>query len=244
MVDRTQAEQPHWMPLPVTAPARLLQLYRYDNLWQSGINGVSTLNHGGSKGIIFIPQEKLEIILFAPPPYIVHNHSPAKDGFGDWGFTVKYRIAAANEQHGNYVVSAAVQTTLPTGQYKNGQSNMVVTPTLLYGKGFGPFDVQGSFGATLPTGNVRMIGRSFSWNNGLQYHFFKKFWPDAEVNYTHFQDGPLRGKTQVFMTPGIIFGNFELWKRLKLNFGGGYQIATTHFHVNNHNGIFTLRIPF
>jgi hypothetical protein len=31
-----------------------------------------------------------------------------------------------------------------------------------------------------------------------------------------------------------------------LNFtvGGGFQIAATHFHTNNHNGILSLRLPF
>jgi hypothetical protein len=244
MTDRTQAEQPHWIPLPVTAPARLLQVYRYDTLWQNGRNGVSTDNHGGSKGVGIIPQRHVEILFFAPPPYLVHSNPAVKNGFGDWGFLVKYRIAAGNEQHGNYVLSVVVQTTFPTGQYRNGSLKTIVTPTILYGKGFGPFDIQGTFGATLPTGNVTRIGRTYPWNNGFQYHVFKKIWPDVEVNYTHFQDGPFNGKTQVFITPGVILGNFEIWKRLKLNFGGGYQIATTHFHVNNHNGIFTVRIPF
>jgi hypothetical protein len=72
----------------------------------------------------------------------------------------------------------------------------------------------------------------------------KKLWPEIETNYTRFQDGPNRGKTQVFMTPGILFGNFHVGKRLSLNLGGGFQVATTRFHVNNHNGIFTVRFPF
>jgi hypothetical protein len=26
--------------------------------------------------------------------------------------------------------------------------------------------------------------------------------------------------------------------------GGGYQIATTHFHTSNHNAILSIRFPF
>jgi len=92
--------------------------------------------------------------------------------------------------------------------------------------------------------NEAKIGRTFPWNNAFQYHVSKKLWPEIETNYTRFQDGPNRGKTQVFMTPGILFGNFHVGKRLSLNFGGGFQVATTRFHVNNHNGIFTVRFPF
>ncbi len=244
MTARTQAEQPHWLPAVATAPARLLEVYRYDIFWQRGNNGITTENYNGSKGLELIAQRHVEIFLVAPPPYIVHNNPGVKDGFGDWGFIFKYRIVAANEQHGNYILTAYFQTTFPTGQYKNGSTKTIITPMIAYGKGFGQFDVQGTFGATLPTGNEEKIGRTFPWNNAFQYHVSKKLWPEIETNCTRFQDGPNRGKTQVFMTPGIMFGNFHLRGRLGLNFGGGVQIATTRFHVNNHNGIFTVRFPF
>jgi hypothetical protein len=29
-----------------------------------------------------------------------------------------------------------------------------------------------------------------------------------------------------------------------MSIGGGFQIATTQFYRNNHNGIFTIRFPF
>jgi hypothetical protein len=64
------------------------------------------------------------------------------------------------------------------------------------------------------------------------------------VNYTHFQDGPNNGQTQVFLTPGLVIGRFHLWKRVALTVGGGFQVAATHFHTNNHNGIFSVRFPF
>jgi Putative MetA-pathway of phenol degradation len=107
---------------------------------------------------------------------------------------VKYRLAAANEAHGNYILTAFLQVTFPTGQYKNGSTNTIVTPTIAYGKGIGSFDVQGTFGVTLPTGNEAQIGRTLPWNNAFQYHLYKKLWPEVEVNYTRFMDGPNDGK--------------------------------------------------
>ena len=244
MVSRTQAEQPHWVTPVATTTPRLEQEFRYDISWQPGNTGITRENYGGGKGIELIPQRHIEIILVAPPAYIVHNNPEVRDGFGDWSFLVKYRMAAANEEGGNYILTAFLQVTFPTGQYNNGVTNTIITPTIAYGKGIGKFDVQGTFGVTLPTGNEANIGRTFPWNNAVQYHLYKKLWPEVEVNYTHFQDGPHDGQTQVFMTPGIVFGKFHLWKRLGLTAGGGFQIATTHFHTNNHNGILTVRFPF
>ena len=243
-VDKTQAEQPHWITPVATTTPRLEEEYRYDIFWQSNNKGVTTENYGGSKGLELIPARHVEIILVAPPPYIVHNNPAVKDGFGDWGFLIKYRILSANAEHGNYILTAFFQSTLPTGQYKNGATDAIITPTIAYGKGFRRFDVQGTFGVSLPTGNQAKIGYTYPWNNAFQYHIDRRLWPELEVNFTHFHDGPNNGKTQVFMTPGIVFGRFHLWKRLGLSVGGGFQIATTHFHVNNHNGIFTVRFPF
>ncbi len=244
MVSRTQAEQPHWVTPVATTTPRLEQEFRYDIFWQPGNTGITTENYGGGKGLELIPQKKVEVIVVAPPAYLVHNNPAVLDGFGDWSFLVKYRMLSENEEHGNFILTAFLQVTFPTGQYKNGATNTIITPTIAYGKGFGRFDVQGTFGATLPTGNEANIGRTFPWNNAFQYHIHRRLWPEVEVNYTHFQDGPNNGKTQVFLTPGILFGRFHLWKRLALTAGGGFQIATTHFHTNNHNGILTVRFPF
>ncbi len=243
-VDKTQAEQPHWItPLATTTP-RLEEEFRYDIFWQTNNKGVTAENYGGAKGLELIPSEHIEVILVAPPAYIVHNNPAVQDGFGDWGFLIKYRILASNEQHGNYILTAFLQTTFPTGQYKNGATDAIITPTISYGKGFGQFDVQGTFGVTLPTGSEKILGRTYPWNNAFQYRLFRKFWPEVEMNYTYFQDGANNSKTQVFLTPGLVIGRLRLWKRVGFTVGGGFQIAATHFHTTNHNGIFTVRFPF
>lgn len=230
-------------PLATTTP-RLEEEFRYDIFWQTNNQGITSENYGGAKGLELIPSRRVEVILVAPPAYIVHNNPAVRDGFGDWGFLIKYRLLSANAEHGNYILTAFFQTTVPTGQYRNGATDAVITPTIAYGKGFGDFDIQGTFGVGLPTGSQTRIGYTYPWNNAFQYHLGRKFWPEVEVNYTHFQDGPNSGKTQVLLTPGLLIGRLHLWKRLALSAGGGFQIASTHFHTNNHNAILTVRFPF
>jgi hypothetical protein len=65
-VDKTQAEQPHWItPLATTTP-RLEEEFRYDQLWQENAKGVTTDNYDGGKGLELIPFEKVEVIFNLP----------------------------------------------------------------------------------------------------------------------------------------------------------------------------------
>ncbi len=242
-VSRTQAEQPHWItPLATTTP-RLEQEVRYDQLWQVNSKGVTTDNFDGGKGLELIPLRSVEVI-FNAPPYLEHNNPAVHDGFGDVAFLVKYRMLSANEEHGNYILTAFLGWSLPTGSHSNGALHAIITPTLAYGKGFGNFDVQGTFGVGLPVADSSLIGRNYSWNNSFQYRLFRKLWPELEFNSTFFHDGKNDGQKQNFVTPGLILGRFHLWRRLGFTFGGGYQIATTRFHTSNHNAILTVRLPF
>ena len=242
--DQSKAEQPHWItPLATTTP-RLEQEFRYDVLWQQARPGMPyTENLGNGKGLELIPFDRVEIIA-GVPPYIAHHNATVEDGFGDFRLLIKWRLLAANEERGNYIVTAFMDVSVPTGSGTNGQTNAVVTPTLAYGKGFGRFDVQGTVGAGLPTGNEAQIGRTYAWNNAFQYQVFGRVWPEVEVNATFFQDGKNAGKKQVFVTPGVVVGRIPLTSRLGLTFGAGVQIATTEFHVSTHNVILSARLPF
>lgn len=242
-VDKTQAEQPHWItPLATTTP-RLEEEFRYDIFWQNNARGVTTENYGGSKGLELIPLEKLEVII-SPPPYLVHNDPKAHDGFGDISFLVKYRLLSGNEEHGSYILTAFLGWSLPTGDHQNGALHATLTPTIAYGKGFGHLDAQGTFGIVFPTADTNVIGRNYVWNNAFQYHVFRKFWQEVELNSTFFQNGRNDGKKQTFVTPGLMIGRLHLTKRLGLSIGGGYQIAATRFHTTNHNAILSIRFPF
>jgi hypothetical protein len=242
-VDKTKDEQPHWVtPLATTTP-RLEEEYRYDQLWQTSAKGITTNNYDGGKGLELIPFEKVEVI-FNVPPYLVHNDPKVRDGFGDVAFLVKYRLLSASEEHGSYILTAFLGWSLPTGDHKNGAAHAIITPTIAYGKGFGNFDLQGTFGVGLPTADTNLLGRNYAWNNTFQYRVLRKFWPEVELNSTFFQDGKNDGQTQNFVTPGLVMGRFRLWGRVGFTVGGGYQIATTHFHTSNHNAILSIRFPF
>lgn len=250
MVSETQTQQPHWItPLATTTP-RLEQEFRYDIQWQTHNNGVTTDNYGVSKGLEIIPAKNVEVIL-GVPPYIVNNPNSPHDGLGDWQFLVKYRIAAGNEEHGNYILTAFYQMSFPTGEYQEGALSPILTPTIAYGKGYKNFDVQGTLGYSLSTGNGAAIGNNLLWNNTFQYRVFRKIWPDIEVNVNQFHGGNNKivptahpGKTLVYLTPGVVLGRFHLWHRLGCTVGGGFQIAVTSFHPTNHIPILSVRFPF
>lgn len=241
--DKAKEEQPHWVTPVATTTPRLEQEYRYDQFWQSNAKGITTYNYDGDKGLELIPFEKVEVI-FNLPPYVVHNDPKVRDGFGDVAFLLKYRLVAGNEEHGNYILTAFLGASVPTGDHKNGALDAIITPTIAYGKGLRDFDLQGTFGIGLPTGDTKLIGRTYTWNNAFQYRVLRKIWPEVELNTAFFQDGKNDGQKQNFVTPGILVGRFRLWGRVGLSMGGGFQIATTHFHTTNHNGIFTIRFPF
>ena len=242
-VDKTKDEQPHWVtPLATTTP-RLEEEYRYDQLWQENAKGVTTDNYDGGKGLELIPFEKVEVISNVPP-YLDHNNPKVRNGWGDVAFLVKYRLLSANEEHGSYILTAFLGWSVPTGQFSNGALHPVITPTIAYGKGFGNFDLQGTFGVGLPTADTSTLGRTIAWNNTFQYRVFRKFWPEVELNSTFFQDGKNDGQKQNFVTPGLVMGRFRLMGRVGFTVGGGYQIATTQFHTTNHNAILSIRFPF
>jgi hypothetical protein len=244
MVAATQAEQPHWITPVFTVTPRLEQEFRYDISRQVQPNGTTVLeNYGGSKGLEIIPASHIELLI-NPPPYIVRSVNGVPDGFGDVSFLLKYRFLAANEEHGNYILTAFLGGTIPTGSYTNGVRDATISPTLAAGKGWGNFDVTSTLGAVLPVEETNLIGRQIVWNSVFQYRVLRKIWPEAEVNYTYFSQGPDDGKTQVFISPGIVFGRFHIWHRLGFTIGTGVQIAATQFHTYNHKYVLTVRFPF
>lgn len=242
-VSRTQAEQPHWVTPLVTVTPRLEQEWRSDFVSQNQPHGTSTLNYGNGKGLELIPTEHTEIIL-GVPAYIQHNHSKLQDGFADVNFLVKYRLLSANEEAGNYILTAFFGASAPTGSHDNSARQAIFTPTLAFGKGWGPFDVQGTLAGRIPDGDVGRLGTPFVSNTAFQYLVADRVWPEFEVNLTHWPNGDNSGNTEVLLTPGIVVGRLPIWKRLGLTLGTGVQIAATHFHTTNSNWIVSVRLPF
>jgi hypothetical protein len=242
MVDRTQAAQPHWITPLVTVTPRLEQEFRTDFVWEDEPKGRSTTVYGNGKGLELIPLEQVEIIL-GIPPYI--DRSNGRDsGFGDASFLVKYRLLAANESEGNYILTAFLGLTVPTGDESLTSHHTVFTPTLAAGKGWGDFAVQSTVAVSMPDNAPGNLGTPVLWNTALQYRVLQKLWPEFEVNFTSWPNGDKSGKTQVFLTPGLVIGRVPLWGRLGLTVGSGVQVAATHTRSANHNVIFTARLPF
>jgi hypothetical protein len=243
----TQALQPKWA-VPVVSPyPMLIQVFRSDFTRQISPTHVHTWNLGTSRGLNLIPFARTEVDIFTPP-YFLHSDA-TRDGFGDFSMSAKYRILSGNEQHGNYLLSAFVVATVPTGSYKNGATDASVNPTLSGGKGFGRFDVITNLGGTLPTGNTATTGRSIVSNTAAQYHVGKYLWPELEINSTAWYGGTRDGKVQTFLCPGIMASKFSLHphetqSRLGFAAGFGFQTAVTSYHTYNHSLIFTGRFLF
>jgi len=240
---RAQLDQPNWLTPVVTSTARLKQEFRYDVSWQRNPDGSTAENYGGSKGLTTIPINRVEISVNLPP-YLVHNELPVRDGFGDFSILTKFRLFAANRAHGDYVLTAFLAVTFPTGSYKNGSPHPVITPTIAGGKGFGNFVYQGTLGSDLPSSQSALLGRRVILNNAFQYRGWGKVWPEIEANSNFYNAGPNDGKTQLYLTPGISAGRFPLYSHLTLSLGAGMQFAVTHFHSSTHQAVFTLRLPF
>jgi hypothetical protein len=253
-VTETQSEQPHWVTPLVTVTPRLEQEVRTDFVHQYNDAGRAIWNYGNGKGLEFIPQRHIEILINVPPFF--NRSNGESDGFGDLSFNSKYRILSSNEEHGNYILTVFFAATVPTGKNGNGSCCAVVTPTLAGGKGFGQFDYTSTLGGSLPITNAKGLGHTITWNNTFQYHLAKTgvarlFWPELEFNSSFFKGGATDGKTTTFATPGLIIGRIPLSHdasgkpgRLGLTFGAGEQIALTQYHTANHALVLTARIPF
>ena len=239
---RAESEQPHWAAPMFTVTPRLVQQFRYDMGWQSN-KGFTNTNYGSGKGLELIPLNRIELFV-STPPYITHTKPGLLDGIGDMTFLFKYRAAAANPESGNYVVTAMLAATVPTGAYSNGSTDASVSPTLALGKGWKNVDLQGTAGVTVPTGDRDVLGTPVGLNVTAQYHLLKYFWPEVEINSTMWANGKNDGKKQVFLSPGLVVGKLRLWRRLGFAFGGGVQIAATQFHTYNHNWVMSVRSPF
>lgn len=249
LVDKTQSEQPHWMsPLFATTP-RLVERFRYDNIWQSRPNGVDLANYGAGKGLELIPFERVAVLLGVPAYFVRKTPVGTKSGWADETFLVKYRILSANEESGNYIVTGFLGVSVPTGSEGFSAGKTIYTPTIGGGKGWGTrqegFDIQSTLAVSIPTGDRSRIGVPIVWNTTFQAHVWsEKFWPEVEMNLTHWSDGPNDGKTQAIVTMGVVAGRFPITGRLRAVVGVGYQVAVSSYRTYDHAWLVSMRLPF
>ncbi len=241
-VTEARAGQPHTAAPLVTTHNALVQQFRYDGYEQQDPSGAYTANAGAGRGLEIIPTTRLEVA-FAMPPYLTHR-SNVPQGFGDWSALVKFRAFSAPEGKGAYFVGFVLNAAFPTGSPANSAGHTVWSPAVAFGKGWGNFNVQNTFGGTLPQTGASVLGRTIVLNDVAQYRIKRFIWPMLESNSTFWSGGHNAGKKQVFLTPGIVFGSFALTSRLRIAVGAGEQIAVTQFHTYNHRYILSLRMPF
>jgi hypothetical protein len=102
---------------------------------------------------------------------------------------------------------------------------------------------------SLRAGTLSNFGDPILWNTAFQYHFMRYFWPELEVNYEVWPNGQHVGLNQALLTPGVIFGRFQIGnvtatRPANLIFGAGYQVAVTPNPVTHDNVVATFRITF
>jgi hypothetical protein len=242
-VTRIQSEQPSWMTPVFTTTPRLDEEFHYDMFFESTRSG-HVDNFGGSKGLELIPYDNIQLNASVPP--WISRDRPS-DGFSDESFLVKYRLLSANAENGDYILTTFLGLTVPTGAKRQTSDRYTLTPSIAGGKGWGRFDFQSTLGISLPSNDGtshRGPGAPIAFNTALQYRVGKVIWPQLEANYTYWPDGATEGRNQLFLTPGIIFGRFPIWKRLRFVIGAGYQVAVTQHPVYHNNFIVTVRTPF
>ena len=227
---QVRANQPAWSSPLVTTSGMLEQRVRFDFASQRAGNGSATEVIDGGRGIDLIVTSSNEIQI-AMPPYDVHQTSTAAgsfSGFGDWPFVrVKQQLASSPASGGNYFVTAWLQVQAPIGVPQLTSRAWTFLPTLAFGKGWGDFDIQATIGGVLPASNVATLGDQIQANIAFQYRLMKVLWPEFEVNWTYYADGQRAGLNQIFLTPGLVIGRFQLTDRIMFTTGFGVQIAVS-----------------
>jgi hypothetical protein len=232
---QVRANQPAWSSPLITTTGMLEQRFRFDAFQQHAGNGANTTVLNGDRGLDLIVSNSNEIQI-APPAYDIRNTPTGKgsfSGFGDWAFVrVKQQLAASPASGGNYFVTVWLQVQAPTGIAPLTNHAWTYIPTFAFGKGWGDFDIQATIAAVLPNSNVSVLGDQIQTNIAFQYHLFKVFWPEFEVNWTYWADGQRGGLNQVFLTPGLVIGRFKLSENIDFTTGVGYQVAVSpHYHA-------------
>lgn len=117
--EEAQASQPHWMTPITTVTPRLEQEYRYDQSQQFLQNGAEVNNYFFGKGLELIPTTTNEILINVPnfeQRLPEGSKVEPATGFADGNFvTIKQRLLSANEENGNYILTAFLGFQAPTG---------------------------------------------------------------------------------------------------------------------------------
>jgi len=207
-----RATQPNWSSPLVTTTSMLEQRFRFETDFQHSGNDTDTIDIDGGKGIDLIVGDTEELQIALPPYYVrtAESEKLALTGWSDWSVArLKQRLLSSPADQGDYILSAWLQVGVPLG----------------FGKGWGPFVIQGTIGGQIPTTYEGKLGNQIVGNLSFQYNIFHYLWPDIEVNWTNYQGGPRAGLSQVFITPSIAVAHIPITHATNLTLAVGYQVA-------------------
>jgi hypothetical protein len=237
--------QPSWMGPVIQSDARLGQGVKFA-VSNSDFPPVHPTIYGNNKGVSVIVQYRFQLD-FDPPSFFRNHSSAQKDGFGNAATQVKYRIASGNADHGNFALTAVLFHGFGPRTYQNQLLSAYYVPSIAAGKAFGRFATLTTLGGFLPTAKIAAQGRAVDWNFTAQLHASEHVWFDIENNASFFHAGPFDGKVQNFITPAAFYMvRRKEWQpeHAAIVFDCAEQMATSSFHVYNHNLITEMRIMF
>lgn len=237
--------QPSWMGPLIQSDVRLTQAVRI-SVSAAHAPGEQILSYGNNHGISFLGGRRFQFD-FNPPSYFRNHAAAFPDGFGNASTQVKYRIFSGNAEHGNFAVTAILSRGFGGGFQQNGMLTGFYCPKLGAGKAFGRFNVQSVINGVLPTGKIAEQGRVVEWNTTAQVHASAHSWFDIENNSAYFFGGSADGNAQNFITPAAFYMfRRRSWESTHTAFvvDAGIQIATSRFHLYDHNLITEMRILF
>ncbi|QSR85367.1 hypothetical protein [Methylacidimicrobium sp. B4] len=228
-------EQPIWPAAMVTQTPRLEEYMQYSQGWQQSPGGIQATQYAAPfTGIKNILGDNLALAL-SPPMYATNVGGPGTNGFGDAAAFLKYRIASANEENGNYAVSVILLTEAPIGPMPVSTGAWIFDPFFVVGKGWGHFDIQSGVDVAIPTGLSSELGTPASLRVAMQYNWLTYLWPTLEVFSTYWANGPYSGETQVVLMPELEIGYVPIpGTRYMVVLGVGYEIAVTEPAIFHH----------
>lgn len=179
-------------------------------------------------GLHLIPDYYNEVYIGTPTEQVRTNIQPAS-GLTDMPFfLLKTRLASANEQNGDYVVSAYIAGQAPVGIKPFTADAYYLTPTIAGGKGWGDFNIQATLGTPWPLSNLDKLGGQLATSVTFQYHLLEYLWPEFSLNDTYWFNGPRRGLDQLLIGPDVIIGPYPIpGTKLAASLLAGYQFAVT-----------------
>jgi hypothetical protein len=237
--------QPSWMGPIIQTDARLGQGFKL-SVSNSDFPPVRPIVYGNGKGASVIVDRRFQFD-FDPPSFFRNHSSAIKDGFGNAGTQVKWRLASGNAEHGNFAVTAVLFHGFAPRGYENQLLSSYYVTSIAAGKGFGRFALLSTLGGFLPTAKISAQGRTIEWNLTAQAHASSHLWLDVENNAAFIHAGPTDGMKQNFLTPAAYYMvRRQGWvpEHTAVVFDCGMQIATSSYHAYNHNLITEMRVMF